>query len=44
MRVGNGASTNRSDPLRMMKSGVTQIKALEATILEVISKSWTVPT
>ena len=35
LRVGNGTSTHRSDALRVMKSGVTQIKALHATTLAV---------
>ncbi len=35
LRVGNGTTTHRSNALRVMKSGVTQIKALEATTLEV---------
>lgn len=35
LRVGNGTPTNRSDALRVMKSGITQIKALEAATLVV---------
>jgi len=35
LRVGNGTPTNHSDALRVMKSGITHIKALEATTLMV---------
>ena len=35
LRVGNGTSNHRSDALRVMKSGVTHIKALHATTLAI---------
>jgi ribosomal protein L29 len=35
LRVGSGTSTHRSDALRVMKSGVTQIKDLRAATLTV---------
>ena len=35
LRVGNGSPTNRSDALRVMKSGITQVRVLEAATLVV---------